>query len=342
MVKRIELGLHTFGDVTRRPDGQPNQHAQVLRDIVDEGILADQAGVDFFGVGEHHRADFAVSAPEVVLSAIAARTGRIRLGTAATILGTDDPIRLFQRFSSLAAVCDGRVEVMVGRGWFTEGFSLFGYDISQYDSLFIEKLGQFTTILRSGSVTRPDASRTGPVKHPIFPPLEAPLKAWLAVGATPESALRAANYDLALMLSVIGGPARRFLPLVQLYRQGCEKLGRPCRDIGVHSPGYVAATDEQAREEFWPDYQRLRARVGVERKWPPISEATFNAEIDQGALYVGAPETVARKIAATMRELGAVRFDMKYSVGALSHDKLAGSIELYGSRVCSLVRDMLA
>jgi len=342
MAKCIELGLHTFGDVTRRRDGQPNPHAQVLRDMVDEGVLADQAGVDFFGVGEHHRTDFAASAPEIVLSAIAGRTRRIRIGTAATVLGTDDPIRLLQRFSSLAAVSSGRVEVMLGRGWFTEGFPLFGYDIGQYGSLFVEKLEQFTAILRSGAITRLDASRTGPVKHQIFPPLEAPLKAWLAVGATPESALRAANYDLALMVSVIGGPARRFLPLIQLYRQGCEKLGRPCRDIGVHSTGYVSATDEQAREEFWPDYQRMRERLGIERKWPPINLATFNAEIDQGALYVGSPETVARKIAATMRELGAVRFDMKYSVGALSHDRLASSIELYGSRVCPLVRDMLA
>lgn len=337
-----ELGLDTFGDVGTDGDGNPLSHAQVVRNVVEEGVVADQAGVDFFGVGEHHRADFAVSAPDVVLGVIAGRTRRIRLGSATTVLSTDDPVRVFQRFATLHAASGGRAEVILGRGWFTESFPLFGYDRSQYGPLFDEKLDLFATLLRREVVTWRGKLRPALASQRIYPPVEGgSLRAWIAVGATPESVLRAARHDLPMIVAVIGGEPQRFRPFVELYRQACEKLGRPPREIGVHSLGYVAASDAEAREEFWNDYKPLRDRIGAERGWQPLKRAVFDVEIDRGSLYVGSAETVARKIAGAMRALGASRFEMKYSVGALPHEKLLRSIELYGTRVMPLVRDLL-
>jgi probable LLM family oxidoreductase len=343
MAQTLELGVDTFGDVTSGANGELLPHAQVIRNVVDEAVLADELGVDFFGVGEHHRADFAVSAPEVVLAAIAGRTKRIGLGTAVTVLSSDEPVRVFQRFATLDAVAKGRAEVILGRGSFTESFPLFGYELSQYEKLFTEKLDLFAALIKPEPVTWRGTVRPPLTNQRVFPPIETgSLKTWIGVGGSPESVVRAAQYNLPLMLAIIGGEPERFKPFVDLYHRAFQRLGKPVREIGVHSPGYVADTDEQAREELWPDYKRMRDRIGAERGWPPMGRGEFDREAAQGSLYVGSPETVARKIAATAKALGIARFDMKYSAGPLSHEKLMRSIELYGSKVIPLVRDMLA
>ncbi|WP_439499469.1 LLM class flavin-dependent oxidoreductase [Bosea sp. (in: a-proteobacteria)] len=343
MTLPLELGLDTFGDVTAGPDGQPLPQAQVIRNLIDEAVLADQAGVDFFGVGEHHRADFAISSPEVVLAAIAGRTERIRLGSAVTVLSSDDPIRVFQRFSTLDAASGGRAEVILGRGSFTESFPLFGYELRDYETLFEEKLEIFAALISRETVTWSGTTRPPLKDQRVFPTLEAgTLKTWIGVGGSPESVIRAARYGLPLMLAIIGGDPKRFRPYVDLYHRAFAQTGKPVPPIGVHSPGYVAQSDEQAREEFFADYKRMRDRIGGERGWPPMNRAEFDQEIESGSLYVGSVETVARKIAATVKALDAARFQMKYSAGPLAHEKLMACIELYGRRVMPLVRDMLS
>ena len=341
MGQQLEFGLDTFGDVTGGANGLL-PHAQVIRDLVDEAALADELGIDFFGVGEHHRADFAVSAPEVVLAAIASRTQRIRLGSAVTVLSSDDPIRVFQRFATLDAVSSGRAEVILGRGSFTESFPLFGYDLSQYEELFEEKLDLFAALIEQGPVSWSGATRPPLVDQRVFPPVEnGRLRTWIGVGGSPQSVVRAARYDMPLMLAIIGGDPARFRPFVDLYHRAFAQIGRPVLPIGVHSPGYVADSDEQAREELWPDYKEMRDRIGAERGWPPMARAEFEREANHGSLYVGSPETVARKIVATVKALGIARFNMKYSAGPLAHGKLMRSIELYGTKVIPLVRDLL-
>jgi len=345
MTQRLEFGLDTFGDVTSAELGGSAlvSHAQVIRNLVDEAVLADSVGVDFFGVGEHHRADFAVSSPEIVLAAIAGRTSRIHLGTAVTVLSSDDPIRLFQRFATLDAVSNGRAEVILGRGSFTESFPLFGYDLSQYEELFEDKLDLFAQLIRQDVVSWQGKTRPPLVEQRIFPQVEGhQLRTWIGVGGSPESVVRAAKYDMPLMMAIIGGDPRRFARYIDLSKRAHTHFGTALQPIGVHSPGYIADTDAQAREELWPSFKQMRDRIGKERGWPAMQRAEFEQEADHGSLYVGAPETVARKIAATMKALSLSRFQLKYSAGPLPHANLMRSIELYGSKVIPLVREILA
>jgi probable LLM family oxidoreductase len=343
----LELGLDTFGDVTLGADGRPLPQAQVIRNLVDEAVLADELGVDFIGVGEHHRADFAVSAPEVVLAAIAGRTSRIRLGSAVTVLSSDDPVRVFQRFATLDAASNGRAEVILGRGSFIESFPLFGYPLDQYETLFEEKLELFAALLeanRTGTpVTWSGTTRASLDAKRVYPPTaNGQLTTWIGVGGSPESVVRAARYRLPLMLAIIGGNPLRFAPYVDLYYQALEQVGVEPLPIGVHSPGHIADTDQQAREDLWPAWREMRNRIGAERGWGPTSRVEFDREIEAGSLYVGTPETVANKIAETSSALGLTRFDMKYSAGTLAHEKMMRSIELYGSEVIPRVRELLA
>jgi probable LLM family oxidoreductase len=339
----LEFGLDTFGDVTGDAAGKPLPHAQVIRNLVDEAVLADQIGLDFIGVGEHHRPDFAVSAPEVVLAAMAARTERIHLGSAVTVLSSDDPVRVFQRFATVDAISNGRAEVILGRGSFTESFPLFGYDLQQYEALFEEKLDLFAALLEQKPVTWEGRLRASLRDQSVYPMVErGTLKTWVGVGGSPESVVRAARYDFPLMLAIIGGDPRRFVPYVDLYHRAYAQFDRPVQPVGVHSPGYVARTDEQAREEFWPGFKANRDRIGKERGWPSMRREEYESEIEHGSFYVGSPETVARKIANTVQALRASRFQLKYSAGPTSHETLMRGIELYGREVVPMARDMLA
>jgi probable LLM family oxidoreductase len=344
MSNTLELGLHTFGDVTVDAAGQLLPQAQVIRDVVAEGVLADQVGVDFFGVGEHHREDFAISAPEVVLAAMAGQTERIRLGSAVTVLSSDDPVRVFQRFSTLDAVSGGRAEVILGRGSFIESFRLFGYALEDYEQLFEEKLQLFAELLKEAPVTWSGSTRAGLTDQKVYPPTESGgLRTWVAVGGTPQSVVRAAQYGFPLMLAIIGGEPMRFAPYVELYQRALDEFGQGSRPVGVHSHGYVARTDQQALDELWPHYSESHAKIGRERGWPPMSREQYDAAAGpDGALFVGSPETVADKIVKVARGLGLSRFDMKYSAGSLPHDLLMTSIELYGNEVAPLVRARLA
>ena len=339
----LAMGLDTFGDVTVGADGTAVPQPQVIRDVVAEAVLADQVGIDAFGLGEHHRPDFAVSAPEVVLAGIATQTSHILLGSAVTVLSSDDPIRVFQRFATLDALSKGRAEVTLGRGSFVESFPLFGFDLGQYEELFTDKLDLFTALLDEQAVTWQGRLRAPLNDQHVYPKTANGLGVWIGVGGSPESVVRAARYGIPLVLAIIGGPAYRFVPFADLYRRALGELGRPELPIAVHSPGFVADTDEEARELAWPHYRAMHDRIGGERGWGPTSRGQYDLQVgDQGALYVGSPETVARKIATTARALGLSRFDLKYSMGPLPHPLLMRCIELYGTKVIPLVRDMLS
>jgi probable LLM family oxidoreductase len=343
VMEHVELGLGTFGDVTQGLDGKPKPMDQVLRDVVEEAVVADQAGVAFIGLGEHHRPDFAITSPEVVLAAIAARTSRIGLGSAVTVLSSDDPVRVFQRFNTLNAISDGRAEVILGRGSFTESYALFGQDLQDYDVLFEEKLDLFARLLREPLITWSGQTRAALDRQTVYPPVGPKgLTTWVGVGGSPESVVRVVRQDLQLMLAIIGGDAVRFRPYVDLYHRAVQQMDRKTRPIGVHSPGHVGATDEAAREALWPHYRDMFGRIGRERGWPPVTKDKYLAEIEHGSLYVGSAETVARKIAKTVTTLGLQRFDMKYATGPMPHGELLESIGLFGSRVIPMVQDILA
>lgn len=340
----ILLGLNTFGDVGEGPDGSPLSHAQVLRQLVEQAELADAVGLHAFGVGEHHRKDFAVSAPEVVLAAAAARTKNIRLGSAVTVLSSDDPVRVFQRFSTVDAISNGRAEVMLGRGSFVESFPLFGLDLADYEVLFEEKLELFDQVRAQKPVHWEGRTRPALSGLSVYPPLEHHLlPAWIGVGGTPESVLRCAGYGYPIIFAIIGGEPRAFAPLVNLYREAMGKYGHPLQQIATHSPGHIADTDETAREEVFPHWLAQRNRIGAERGWGPGNRQEFDAMCGpEGALYVGSPETVAQKIALLKRNLGVDRFDLKYSNGTLPHDSMMRCIGLFGTVVAPRVAELLA
>lgn len=346
MTTSIEFGLDTFGDVTSGTDGKLLSQAEVLRNVVAEAELADSVGVDVFGVGEHHRPDFAISTPEVILAAIAARTTRIRLGSSVTVLSTDDPVRVYERFSTLDGISGGRAEIILGRGSFTESYPLFGSSLGDYEVLFEEKLALFSELLKYDTTGEP-VSWKGSVRSPLerqrpFPRTESgKLVVWIGVGGSPESVVRAARYALPLTLAIIGGDPRRFLPYIQLYYNSLDSLGHPRLPVAVHSHGYVADTDAQARADLFAPWRDMRNRIGAERGWPPTTAREFEQEIELGSLYAGAPDTVARRIAATIRTLGLARFTIKYSAGTLAHEKMMRCIELFGSEVIPRARELL-
>ncbi len=342
----LAFGLDTFGDVTVDSDGTPLPHAQVIRNVLAQAELADRVGVDAIGIGEHHRDDYAISAPDMVLAAAASRTSRILLGTAVTVLSSDDPIRVYERFATLDALSNGRAEVTLGRGSFTESFPLFGYALEDYETLFEEKLDLFTRLRSEGPVSFEGSTRRPLPPTEVYPKTErGGLPTWIAVGGSPESVVRAASYRLPLMLAIIGGAPERFAPFTELYRRAIVELSgdptTPVPPIGVHSPGFVADSDEEARELLFPHFKANRDRIGRERGWGPATREQYDAEVDGGALFVGSPDTVARKIAATVQGLGIDRFDLKYSNGSMPHDQLMRCIELYGTEVIPRVRALL-
>ena len=338
------FGLDTFGDVgLEAPDG-PTPMPEAIREVVTEAELADAVGIDYIGLGEHHRPDYAISAPDVVLAAIAGRTRRIRLGTGVTVLSSDDPVRVFERFATLDAVSSGRAEVTMGRGSFIESFPLFGYALEDYEVLFSEKLDLWSKLLEEQPVTWQGTTRPPLNGQRAFPTTESGrLPTWVGVGGTPESVVRAAAYGFPLVLAVIGGSPARFAPLVELYHQALRERGHEPLPVAMHSPGHVAATDEQAREEHFAPQRDTFARIGKERGWgAPMSRADYDAMCGPtGAYFVGSPETVAQKIAWAIRTLGLSRFQLKYAVGALPHSARLESIRLYGTQVVPRVRELL-
>ncbi|ACZ20242.1 flavin-dependent oxidoreductase, F420-dependent methylene-tetrahydromethanopterin reductase [Sanguibacter keddieii DSM 10542] len=343
MSNALEFGIDTFGDVTPGPDGTLKSHAQVIRDVVEEGVLADQVGLDFIGIGEHHRADYSISAPDTVLTAIAAKTERIRVGSAVTVLSSDDPIRVFQRFATIDAISNGRAEVILGRGSFIESFPLFGYDLQQYEELFEEKLDLFMKVREQNPVTWSGTTRRSLTDQEVFPHVEnGLLPAWIAVGGSPQSVVRAAGYGLPLMLAIIGGDPLAFKQFTDLYRRALGEFGKPLQPVGVHAPGYIAETDEQAMEDSWPLIGKYFSKIALERGGRAMGEGQFRAQVGpEGAYFIGSPETVAKKIVRVVKGLDLDRFDFKYANGPMEHGKLLNSLELYGTKVVPLVREML-
>ncbi|MFM5904958.1 MAG: Atu2307/SP_0267 family LLM class monooxygenase [Micrococcales bacterium] len=339
----IKFGLDTFGDMTVDDSGQPETAGQVIRNLVKQAELADQIGLYGINVGEHHRDDFAVSAPDTVLAGMATVTKNLILGSGVTVLSSDDPVRVYQRFATVDALSGGRAEITAGRGSFTESFPLFGYSLSDYAVLFEEKLELLVELLKEKPVTWSGQTRAPLNSQPVYPKTDRgriPLR--VGVGGSPESVIRAARLEANLALAIIGGDPARFAPFSKLYRDALAKLEKPQLPVSIHSPGHIAETDEQAVEEFWPMYQASFGRIGRERGWGPVSHGQFMSEVLHGSMYVGSPETVAAKIAYAIESVGAQRFDLKYANGPTPHSKLMKTIELYGTRVVPLVRDMLA
>jgi probable LLM family oxidoreductase len=339
----LVFGLDTFGDVPSDDAGQPVSYAAAIRQVVDEAVLADQLGVDVIALGEHHRPEYSVSTPETVLAGIATRTSRIRLASGVTVLSSDDPVRVHQRFATVDALSNGRAEVILGRGSFTESFPLFGYDLADYDVLFEEKIDLFVRLLDERPVTWSGTTRAPLVDADVFPKTESGrLSTWVGVGGSPQSVVRTARYGLPLMLAIIGGQPSRFAPYIELYRRAADQLGTTAHPVGMHSPGFVADTDAEAKEIFWPHYRVIRDRIGALRGWPPIRREEFDAEIEHGSLYIGAPETVARKIARTLGTVDVGRFDLIYTAGAQPISARLRAVELYGTKVIPMVKDLLS
>jgi probable LLM family oxidoreductase len=333
----MELGVYSFAEVTGGADP-----AQRLRDLVEEIELADQVGLDVYGLGEHHRPDYASSAPAVVLAAAASRTRDIRLTSAVTVLSSDDPVRVFQDFATLDLLSGGRAEIMAGRGSFVESFPLFGYDLEDYDALFAEKLDLLLRLRTSERVTWSGRHRAPLDGQGVYPrPVQNPLPVWLAVGGNPPSAMRAGTRGLPMAVAIIGGMPERFAPLVDLYRQASRRAGhRPV--VSVNSHGFVADTSQEAADAFFPPYAEVMTELGRERGWPPTTREDFDALTSlRGALAVGSPEQVAEKILFQHSVLGHERYLMQVSVGTMPHRSVLRAIELLGTEVAPLVRKEL-
>ena len=337
----MELGLSTFADIGGELD--PRQR---MRDLIEEIELAEQVGLDVFAIGEHHRPDFVVSAPAVPLAAGAARTERIRLSSAVTVLSSDDPVRVFQQFAELDLLSGGRAEIMAGRGSFTESFPLFGYDLEDYDELFAEHLDLLLAIRAGEKVTWSGRHRPPLHEAGIYPrPVQDPLPVWIAVGGTPQSVVRAATLGLPLMLAIIGGQPERFVPLVELYRRAVAEAGAEAGQfaVGTNSHTFVAETSQEAARQFAHPYSTMMNRVGRERGWPPLTQQQYDAlRAPRGALLVGSPQEVAEKILFQHDLFGHERFLAQTSVGTLPHGQVMRSIELFGTEVAPIVREEVA
>ena len=340
----MEIGLFTFGELAPDPATGKTSPGQRLRDLVEEIVLADQVGLDVFGVGEHHRPDFAVSAPAVVLAAGAERTSRIRLTSAVSVISSDDPVRVFQEFATLDLLSGGRAEIMAGRGSFTESFPLFGYELRDYDTLFEEKLELLLRLRGSERVRWPGGHRAAIDDRGVYPrPLQDPLPVWIAVGGTPESAVRAATLGLPMALAIIGGLPERFAPFAALFRRSAEAAGHPGLPLAIASHGYVADTSQRAADEAYPPLSVLMNRIARERGFAPLDRPAFEASRSiRGANFVGSPAEVAEKILFQHEIFGHERFLLQMIGGGMSHAQVLRSIELFGTDVAPVIRKALA
>jgi probable LLM family oxidoreductase len=339
----VEFGLDTFMPVTDDGQGQAVRGDQVVRDVIEEAVLAEAVGIDSFNIGEHYRPEYMDSANHVVLAAIAGRTERIRLGTAVTVLSTQDPVRVYTDFATLDAVSNGRAQLIVGRGSATDSFPLFGFDLADYEELFEEKLDLLVRLLREQPVSWSGSFRSSLIDQSVSPPLPSGhLPTWVGVGGSPNSVVRAARYGLPLMLAVIGGRPERFAPHVELYKRALEQLRQPELPVGLHSLGFVAPTDDEAIEIQWPYYQEQFEAAAQDRGWRPPTYEQFLYEVDHGSMYVGSPETVANRIASVIGTLSLSRFHLHYAIGRVPHEQRMAMIQLYGREVIPRVRELLA
>jgi probable LLM family oxidoreductase len=342
----MELGIYTFAEVAPDPvTGRKVNAAERLRDLMEEMELADQVGLDVFGVGEHHRPDYAVSSPTVVLAAGAERTKRIRLTSAVTVLSSDDPVRVFQDFATLDLLSGGRAEIMAGRGSFIESFPLFGYDLQDYDALFSEKLELLLKLRESEHVTWAGRHRAPLTGQGVYPrPVQDPLPVWIAVGGTPQSVVRAATLGLPLAVAIIGGMPEQFAPLVQLYRDVATRAGHDAAKlpVSINSHGYIADSSRQAADEFYPPYADVMTRIGRERGWPPTTRQQYEAQLTRrGALVVGSPSEVIDKILFQHEIFRHDRFLLQFSIGTMPHRQIMRCIELFGTQVAPAIRKAL-
>jgi probable LLM family oxidoreductase len=342
----MELGIYTFAETRFDPaTGRQPEVGERLKHLLEEAELADQVGLDVFGVGEHHRADYAVSVPHVVLAAIAARTQRIRLTSAVTVLSSDDPVRVFQHFATLDQLSEGRAEIMAGRGSFIESFPLYGYDLELYDELFGEKLELLLQLREHERVTWSGTYRPALPDLPIYPqPVQRPLPVWIAVGGSPPSVMRAAKLGLPMALAIIGGAPERFRPIVELYRETWERAGHPASQmrVSINSHGFIADDAGRAADIAFPPYLETMGRIGRERGWPPPNRRNFEAEADlRGALFLGSPQQVIDKILFQHRLFRHDRFLLQLTVGPTPHDDVMRAIELFGTEVAPVVRKEL-
>ena len=340
----MEIGIYTFGERTTDPEtGQLISPGERLRRLLEEIELADQVGLDVFGVGEHHRPDYTVSAPSVVLAAAAQRTKKIRLTSAVTVLSSDDPVRVFQQFATLDLISQGRAEIMVGRGSFIESFPLFGYDLNDYNTLFEEKLGLLLELRESERVTWKGKHRPSLDNLGVYPRPEKPLPIWIAVGGTPESSVRAGKFGLPMALGIIGGMPERFTPFAQLHREAAREAGHPTPRLSINSHGFIADTSQEAADTAFPAFKAMMDRIGRERGWSPMTREQFEFSRSlRGADFVGSPQEVIEKILFQHEIFGHARFLLQLTVGTLPHKKVLRAIELLGTEVAPAVKQNLA
>ena len=345
-LRGMEFGIYTFVDHTPDPvTGERIPAEQRHRNLLEEAMLADRLGLDVFGIGEHHRPDFIASAPSVLLAAIAARTQRIRLTSAVTVLSSEDPVRVFQQYATLDLLSNGRAEIMAGRGSFTESFPLFGYDLKDYDALYAEKLAMLLELRRAERLTWKGTFTPTITDRGVYPrPIQDPLPVWVAVGGTPESVVRAATLGLPLTLAIIGGEPARFKPFTDLYKQVWARTGHDPAglQLGIGSHGFIADSFTEAAELMWPRYELMMGRIGRERGWGPVGRPQFDFEVSpNGAMLLGDPENVARKMIREHHLFGFTRFCLQFSVGSVPHDRMLRCIELYATRVVPMVKEAI-
>jgi len=341
-MSQLTFGVDTFADVMTELNGTRLSDAETVRRTVDLGVIAEESGLDVFSIGEHYRDDMLDSANAVILSAIAARTSTIGLGTSVTVLSTQDPVRVFHQFSTLNAISGGRATLTVGRASTTDSFPLFGFDLRNYDELFEEKLELWLQLLHGGPITWEGTSRPALTGQTLHPSLEDPLPTWVGVGGSPQSVIRAARHGLPLLLAIIGGSPARFAGHVELYHRALEQYGRPSLPVGQHSIGLVAETDDAARDAFWPLWRAATLRMAAERGWHAATEESFTHEVEHGALMVGSPQTVARRIAESVQALGLSRFDLKPDISGMTYEDRERTIRLLGTEVAPRVRELVA
>lgn len=342
-VDKLEFGIETFGDIVSAEDGHLLTAGQSIRQIVKEGALADKLGIDVIGVGEHHRPDYSVSSPEIVLGAIASVTEHIKLATAVTVLSSDDPVRVYERFATLEGLSEGRAQVMLGRGSFTESFPLFGYDLINYDDLFDEKLAMFGQLLKEKPITWHGGFTQSLKDQDVYPKTDYDgLETYIGIGGSPESIIRAAKGGYKVILAIIGGQADRFKPYLDLYKKAAAQYDMPAYPVAVHSHGFIADDEDEAIDVAWKNIKANFDRIGLTRGWAPMSREQFDGETQSGSFYVGNPEHVAQRIARTVKPLDLGRFDLVYGAGNQTAAQRERMIELYATKVIPRVKEILS